>query len=407
MQDCCQRWVPMNTAGRFMMGKQARSNKQPGDLQVNVPSTISVVRTTQGRKTSVADPIVKKAWFTADSKRSLMTIEALLGYTSNLNIMSPGTVQLELNLRLNDIKPDNLVYLNQIISAVQNVDIGIEKTLPKISICIPYYMASETLVKAFNELDIYNPRIEFYILVQRPHMISFFHSSSAVSLGKLLYKHHIRFHVFLLLDLSMESLRSLKDGRVEQLLDWLKETLLGLCPPVVEVGLFPPRRSASAFAEPLLTLIGKYPELLETSGSVYCGLLSLLNRANEIYALTEKQALFSTAMLSSCGATISSSYLRSSSLAQIQVCPYKITNFKSRSLLMKEKCPDCPWLDYCSGCLAAFSQEGKCCLQPYYTIVCTALRKRTHRSSRHIDKEVQMLILEHDWDYIYDPFDVP
>jgi len=389
-------------------GKQARSNKQqPSDLQVSIPSSTNVGCSTRGRMTSVADPIIKKVWLGAYSKTSFMTIGALLEYTSNLNLMSPGTLQLELNLSLSDVEPGNLGYLNKIISAAQHVDIGIEKTLPKISICIPYRMASEPLVKALSELDIHNPRIELYILVQGSHMVSFFQSDGAVSLRELLHKHHIRSHLFLLLDLTKESLRLLQDRKVEQFLDWLKETSPSLYPPVMEVGLFPARGKTEAFAEPLLTLVEKYPDLLETSGAVYCGLLSLLNRANEIYSVSEKQVPLATAVLSSCGATVSSSYLRTSSLAQMWACPYRIINIRGRSSVMKEKCPGCPWLDYCSGCVVALSQESKCRLQPYYAIVCTALRKGMHASSRHISKETQMSILEHDWDYIYDPFDVP
>jgi hypothetical protein len=215
-------------------GKQARSDKQrPGDLQVRVPSSTNNRPSTQGRMTFVADPIVKKVWLTADSRTSLTRVRALLEYTSNLNLMSPNTLQLELNLSLSNIDPGNLGYLNQIISAAQHVDIGIEKTLPKVSICIPYRMASEPVVRALNELDIHNPRIELHISVQGSNMVSFFQSDGAVGLEELLHKYHIYSRVFLLLDLSKQSLRSLQDREVEQFLDLLKKTSVILYPPVV------------------------------------------------------------------------------------------------------------------------------------------------------------------------------
>lgn len=355
----------------------------------------------------IADPLVKKAWLATDSKTSLTTIKSLREYASNLNFVSPGTLQLELNISLNNIGPDDLDCLDQIVSAAQDIDIGIEQRLPKIRIRIPHHLVSEALIKRINQLDIYNPPIEFYILVQGTHMSSFFRSDSAVSLSSLLHKHRIRFHVFLLLDLSGDSLESLQKGKVDRFLDWLEETTLNAYPPVFEVGLLPRGRKLSAFAEPLLTLVGRHPDLLESSGSVYCGLLSLLNRVNEIHDLLEEQVPPAVAILSCCGAGISSYCLPSSSLSQIRACPYKISNLTGRSSVMRDMCPSCPWLDYCSGCLIALSQEGKCRLQPYYAMASSALHKWPCVINKLISKKAEMSILEHDWDYIYDPFDVP
>jgi hypothetical protein len=293
------------------------------------------------------------------------------------------------------------------VHAAQDVDVGIEHRPPKIRICVPYDLVSEALVGLVNQLDIYNPPIEFYVLVPGSHMSSFCQTDLAVSVGSLLLKYRIRFHAFLLLSSGGDSLQLLKDSKVEEFLEWLEETPLGAYPPVFEVSLLPQARRLSALAGPVLMLAKRRPTLLETSSSIYCGLLSLLNKAIKMYGLLEDQEVSPTPILSSCGTASVSSCLLLPSLTRIQACPYGIPDLEGRLSVMREKCPICRWVNYCTGCLKALSVSGKCSLQPYYAALISMFHKRSRIINKWAAKRVEMPILYHDWDYIYDPFGTP
>lgn len=361
----------------------------------------------QGTMMRVADPSVKRAWLTTDLKTSSGTIRALHEFSRNLNSLNLSPLQLELDINLGRFEPNDLEHMGRIVHAAQDIDAGIEHRSPKIRICAPYDLVSEASVELVNQLDIYNPPIEFYVLVPGSHMSCFYRNDLAGSVGSLLLKHRIRFHAFLLLSSDGDSLQLLKNGKVEEFLEWLGETPLGAYPPVFEVSLSPQTRRLSGFAEPVLMLAKGRPTLLESSTSIYCGLLSHLNKAIKMYDLLEDRELSPTPILSSCGTASVFSSLLLPGLTRIQACPYRIPNLEGRLSVMREKCSICPWVTYCSGCLKALSLSGECRLQPYYSAVVSILNEWPRIIGKFIAERAEIPILQHDWDYIYDPFDIP
>lgn len=356
--------------------------------------------------TLVADPLVKRTWLTTDLKRSSRTVRSLRELSNRLNSLNPSTLRLELNICLAKFEPDDVGHMNRIVHAAQDIDAGIEHKPPKIRICAPYDLVSEALVELVSQLDIYSPPIELYVLVPGSHMSSFYQANLAVSMGSLLLKHRIHFHTFLLLSSDRDSLHMLRDGRVEEFLEWLDKTPLGVYPTVFEISPLPRARRLSAFAEPVLMLAKRRPTLVAASNSIYCGLLSHLNKAIRMYHLLEDQELSLTSVLSSCGATSASSSLLLPVLTGIRACPYWIPNLEKRLSVIRQKCSVCPWVIYCSGCLKALSFSGECWLQPYYSELVSVFNERPSIIDEFIAKSVDMPILQHDWDYIYDPFEM-
>lgn len=358
----------------------------------------------QDKKSYISEPLVTRLWLNVDSTTVSETLCKLGDCMQNLNIRSPGMLQLQVNVSLSHIGPGNLDCLTRLISRIQNAAVGIEQTRPKMSIYIPHHLVSASFVERVNQLDIYYPRIELYILVPSSDVSSLPQSDEAYRLANLLHEQYMSFRLLLLLDLSAKSLELLQDGEAESLLHWLKERCLFPYPPVFEVSFFRRGQKTSAFVEPLLVLVEKHPELLKSATSGYCGLVALLSRAVELYRLERKEGAFSVLPLLCCGAGVSFFPSCSSTLAHLQGCPYRIPDSINCLTMIQDYCLSCPYVKYCSGCLVAFSRAGRCHLRPYYTKLMSAFHKSPSLVGDLILKEPEIPILYHDWDYIYDPF---
>jgi len=360
----------------------------------------------QNKKPYVTVPLVARLWLSPDSKTSSETLQEMEFFIQNFNMGNPGILRLQLNI---NISPGRLIgsdldCLTRLILSIQNAGIAIEYAQPKISIYIPYNIVSETLLKRVCQLDAYYPKIELYILLSSSNESSLPNSKEAHNLARLLNAHYTSFRFLLLLDSSTNSLESLQDGKTEFLINWIEDSFVAPEPPMLEVKHVEPKKELSAFVEPLLALVQKYPYILANSTSGYCGLVALLSRMAELYCEKNKGVPSTVLPLLCCGAGIPFFFTGSSHLSCLRGCPYRISNPISCLDMIRDYCHSCPYSKYCTGCLIAIAPAEICHLHSYYGELLSSFNKSPRLVNDLVVYKPEKPILYHDWDYIYDPF---
>lgn len=350
----------------------------------------------------LADPLTKTLWVIRSRDISAL-VRDLSHFQDNLNSRSPGTLRLQINVDLSVAEPGCLEHVGAALSAIQELSAATERTQPKICVSARHDLVTDSFVHSVAQADSYTPRIEVHLTVNMPE------TSESLPIRNLrdtlhrLHDKHILSRFLLLSDTSKAALAAMQTGRTSDMISALQEISSGTPDPYFEIPIPPASRHLAAFVEPLLRLLRSHPTSTDTSANSHCGLVALLTRAIRVRQLTSDGVPLPPPTLFCCGAALTSAYFPPSAVCHLMACPYQD---RQRATLPDnvEDCMACGFLHYCSACYAGHTESGECRIRDCYS----ALQHLSSQSPSVIDDLLQRKnetpVLEHDWDYIYDPF---